>query len=49
MSVSYQEVMTYWDINEVLTANEWLDMIEDAEWSSYEDARRKSKQGTRGR
>jgi hypothetical protein len=24
--------MRYWDINEVMTANEWLDIQDDREW-----------------
>lgn len=24
--------MEYWDINEVMTANEWLDIQDDQEW-----------------
>ena len=38
----YKELRTYWDINEVVRANEHLDMQDDAEWLASEDARRKS-------
>ena len=28
----YSEIMQHWDINEVMTANEWLDIRDDQEW-----------------
>jgi hypothetical protein len=38
----YQEVRTFWDINEVMRANELLDIQDDAEWLAAEEVRRKS-------
>lgn len=43
IKASYEEIRKYWDVNEVLTAHEWLDMQEDAEWQAHETARLKSK------
>lgn len=40
---TYQEIMTYWDLYEVLETNEWLDMQDDAEWLAGEEMRRKMK------
>ena len=39
---TYEEIRRYWDINEVLSANEWLDVKEDAAWKDAEVARQKA-------
>jgi len=39
----YDELRRFWDINEVVRANEHLDMQDDAEWLASEEARHKSK------
>jgi len=31
----YQEIMQYWDLNEVLEANEHLDIQDDSEWLAH--------------
>ena len=47
---SYQEVRTFWDINEVIRANELLDIHDDAEWLAAEEMRQKTKRASaRGR
>ncbi len=40
---TYEEIRRYWDLHEVLTANEWLDYQDDAEHFSTEEARAKAK------
>lgn len=35
--------MRYWDLDEVLDANEMLDIEDDAEWMMAEDAKSKMK------
>ena len=40
---SYEEVRRYWDICDVLRANEWLDIMDDAEWDAAREAQRKAK------
>lgn len=37
--------MEYWDINEVMTANEWLDIRDDQEWLANLEAEQRSKSG----
>jgi hypothetical protein len=44
---TYEEIRRYWDLNEVMRANELLDVQDDAEWMAHEDARAKSKRGRR--
>lgn len=39
---TYEEIRRYWDLHEVLEANEWLDVKEDAEWRAMEEARPKA-------
>lgn len=39
----YEEIMTFWDLNEVIEANELLDMQDDAEWLASEEIRRQVK------
>lgn len=39
----YEEIMRFWDINEVIEANEWLDIQDDAEWLAGEEVRQKVK------
>jgi len=47
---TYKEIRTYWDLNEVMRANELLDIHDDAEWLAAEEARRKARRpGARGR
>lgn len=43
---SYQEVRTFWDINDVMRANEHLDIQDDAEWLASEEARAKARRQT---
>lgn len=38
-----QEIRTYWDICDVLRANEWLDIMDDAEWLAAQAAEQKAK------
>lgn len=40
---SLSEIMTFWDINEVMRANEILDIQEDVEWLSDERAKAQAK------
>jgi hypothetical protein len=35
--------MRYWDINDVMRANEWLDIQDDQEWLSNEEMKAQSK------
>lgn len=44
---TYQEIRRYWDINEVVQANEWLDIREDMEWMASEELKARTR--TRGR
>ena len=37
--------MEYWDINEVMTANEWLDIQDDQEWLADMQAKADAKRG----
>ena len=37
--------MEYWDINEVMTANEWLDIQDDQEWLADLQAKADAKRG----
>ena len=47
---SYEEIRTFWDINEVMRANELLDIHDDAEWMAAEEAKRKARSpSARGR
>lgn len=46
---SYQELRTFWDINEVMRANELLDIQDDAEWLAAEEMRQKAGRGARRR
>jgi hypothetical protein len=39
----YEEIRKFWDINEVMEANELLDIQDDVDWWSHEEARRKNK------
>lgn len=43
---SYEEIRRYWDLHEVLRANELLDVQDDAEWLAHEEARLKAKRGS---
>ncbi len=43
----YDELRRFWDINEVLRANEHLDIQDDIEWLQSEEMRRKMKTGNR--
>lgn len=43
---SYQEVRSFWDLNEVMRANEHLDISDDAEWLAAEEMRSKAKRQT---
>jgi len=43
----YDEIMRYWDLDEVMEANEMLDIEDDAEWLSAEEARAKVKSAGR--
>lgn len=36
---TYEEINKHWDLYEVIEANEWLDVKEDAEWRAVEEAR----------
>lgn len=38
---TYQEIRTFWDLNDVVTANEWLDYQDDAEHFHAEEQRSK--------
>ena len=38
----YDRIRRFWDIDEVLEANERLDMQDDVDWWAAEDARRNS-------
>ncbi len=40
---TYQEILSYWDIVEVLEANEHLDILDDAEWLAHREAEAKAK------
>ena len=40
--------MRFWNLNEVLDANEWLDIQDDAEWLANEEIRRKVKKAGKG-
>ena len=46
---SYSDVMRFWDINEVMTANEWLDIKEDQEYLNemHAKAERDARKGKR--
>lgn len=44
---TYEEIRRYWSIDDVLTANEHLDLQEDAEWLSHEASKSKSRRGRR--
>lgn len=39
----YDELMSFWDINEVMEANELLDIQDDAEWLASENINRRIK------
>jgi hypothetical protein len=39
--------MRCWDINEVMTANEWLDVRDDMEWLDSEEQKQKMKTSSR--
>lgn len=39
---TYREIMEFWDLNEVLLANELLDIQEDIEWYEVEHQKRLS-------
>lgn len=43
LASGYQEVMTYWDIDDVVAAAEVLDILDDAEAAEYEKAKRARK------
>ena len=43
----YDEIRQFWDLNEVMRANEHLDIQDDAEWLQAEEVRRKAKTGKR--
>jgi hypothetical protein len=36
-----QEIRSFWDINEVMAANEILDAQSDAEWLAYQEQKEK--------
>lgn len=40
---SYEEIRRFWDICDVLRANEWLDIMDDAEWLAAKAAEQKAK------
>jgi len=42
---TYSEIMQFWDMYEVLEANEHLDIQDDAEWLAHKDAERKAARG----
>jgi hypothetical protein len=35
---TYEEIMQYWNLNEVMEANEHLDIQDDAEWLAHKEA-----------
>lgn len=37
--------MEFWDINDVMAANEWLDIHDDQEWLANLEAEAKSRSG----
>lgn len=37
----YAEIRQYWDLEEVIHANELLDMQDDAEWLAHQGAKSK--------
>jgi len=43
----YSDIMQHWDINEVMTANEWLDIRDDMEWLDAEEQRQQMKKASR--
>lgn len=43
----YDEIRRFWDINDVMRANEHLDIQDDAEWLAHQEMRRKLKAGKR--
>jgi hypothetical protein len=40
---SYEEIRRFWDICDVLRANEWLDIMDDSEWLAMKAAEQKAK------
>lgn len=38
---SYSDIMSFWDLNEVMTANEWLDIQDDQEWLNHQQQKAK--------
>jgi len=44
---TYEEIRRYWDLNEVVRANEMLDVQDDGEWFSHEEARVKARRPRR--
>lgn len=36
---TYKEIMTFWDINDVMHANEWLDLQSDREWLAQQNSK----------
>ena len=37
----YTDIVRHWDIMEVMTANEWLDIHDDQEWIQQQEAEAK--------
>jgi hypothetical protein len=40
---TYQEIVRFWDLKDVLEANEWLDYLDDAEYFTAEQMRAEMK------